>query len=248
MSRGPKLDWVLLGLIVFALPTAISRSTMVAIAVGALIVGLSWSWRRRMIALAATPFILVGLRLVLPGALGTILALFENIGNDPSISGRTEDYAAADKFITSSPWFGRGFATFTPELYRLLDNQYLGMLIEVGFIGLVALVALLVTALFLGRGAALRCGATTPEGQLSIGVSAAVAVFAVSFGTFDGLGFAAAANALFLFIGLSAAVWRIAVAEHGFTAVAPFYERLVARAPQTARHSAGRRRPPSKPR
>ncbi|PZF79915.1 O-antigen ligase family protein [Jiangella anatolica] len=248
MSRRRKLDWLLLGLIVFALPTAISRSTMVAIAVGALIIGMSWSWRRRLIALAATPFILLGLRLVLPGALGTIMALFENIGNDPSISGRTEDYAAADKFITESPWFGRGFATFTPELYRLLDNQYLGMLIEVGFVGLIALVALLVTALFLARGAALRCGATTPEGQLSIGLSAGVAVFAVSFGTFDGLGFAAAANALFLFIGLSAAVWRISVAEHGYTAIAPFYTRLIARPAQTARHSAGRRRPPSKPR
>jgi hypothetical protein len=116
-------------------------------------------------------------------------------------------------------------------------------------LGLLALLGLLVTALFLARGAALRAGATTPEGQLSIGLSASVAVLAVSFGTFDGLGFAAAANALFLFIGLAAAVWRISVDEHGFTAVAPFYSRLVSRAPgQSARHSAGRRRPPTRPR
>ncbi|MGH3487554.1 MAG: O-antigen ligase family protein [Actinopolymorphaceae bacterium] len=229
MSQRRKSDWIMLGLIVLALPTSISRSTMVAIAVGAIVVGASWGWRRRLIVVAATPFVLLGMRMALPGALGTIVNLFENIGVDPSISGRTEDYAAADAFVTASPWFGRGFGTFTPELYRLLDNQYLGILIEAGFIGLISLVALLVTALFLARGGALRFGSASPEGQLCVGLSASVAVLAVSFATFDGLGFAAAANGLFVFIGLTAAAWRISVETHGWTAISPFYSKLIVR-------------------
>ncbi|MGW5363355.1 O-antigen ligase family protein [Actinopolymorpha pittospori] len=245
MSRRRKSDWIMLGLIMLALPTSISRSTMVAIAVGALVVGASWGWRRRLIVAAATPFVLLGMRLALPGTLGTILSLFENIGVDPSISGRTEDYAAADAFITESPWFGRGFGTFTPELYRLLDNQYLGILIEAGFVGLISLVALLVTALFLARGGALRFGSASPQGQLCIGLSASVAVLTVSFATFDGLGFAAAANALFLFIGLAAAVWRISVEVHGWRAISPFYAKLIVRsARRPAERPRDRRRSP----
>ena len=46
-------------------------------------------------------------------------------------------YAIAGEFIGRAPIFGRGFSTFLPS-YRILDNQYLGLLIETGIVGLVA--------------------------------------------------------------------------------------------------------------
>ena len=81
------------------------------------------------------------------GLVGTIISLFTGLSSDPSIAGRTDDYAVVGKFISESPWFGRGFGTFLPKEYFILDNQYLGSIVETGYVGLGALLAGLRTAL-----------------------------------------------------------------------------------------------------
>ena len=52
--------------------------------------------------------------------------------DDPSIAGRTADYAKIPGLIAGFEAFGRGLGTFDPTLYFYLDNQYLGSLLEEG--------------------------------------------------------------------------------------------------------------------
>ena len=129
-------QWVPPVLIATAIPMTLSRSGTLAVGVVGLILAAGWGRQQRARALVLAPVFVIALQLLIPGLLGTIRSLFSNIGNDPNIQGRTEDYAVARGYVSSAPWLGRGFGTFVPSQYQLLDNQYLGMLIKAGAVGL----------------------------------------------------------------------------------------------------------------
>ena len=115
-------------------------------------------------------------------------------------------YALAFEFIRQHPVFGRGLSTFLPS-YRILDNQYL-VLIEAGIVGLVAFLALLVTALVV----ALRLSRTLPDPSdrsLARSLMATIACAAISCVTFDAFGFPQVSGMLFFAIGAIGALIRL---------------------------------------
>jgi len=144
--------------------------------------------------------------------MGTIRSLFTHLGTDPSISGRTSDYAAVTPLIHARPWFGRGGGTFIPVLYRILDNQYLMTLIEWGIVGLTIMIIVFVSPVLMGR--SVRRNAPDDEarhlGQCLV-ASALVAV--VLSGTFDALSFPTFSATFFILIGVAAALWRLTVVD-----------------------------------
>jgi O-antigen ligase len=111
---------------------------------------------REMVRLA--PFgvvLLVFVHFLAPGALGSVSSQFTGgfLDSDTTI-GRTADYEAVQPDIATHPLSGRGYGTLDisrADTYRILDNQYLGQLVQVGFIGLAALIALLVAGLALAH-------------------------------------------------------------------------------------------------
>lgn len=90
--------------------------------------------------------------MIIPGLIGTITNLFATFfaGSDSSTQARTVKYSAIVPYLKEHPWFGRGFGTFTPDLYFFTDNQYMLTLAEMGIVGLVALLALFVTGIHTG--------------------------------------------------------------------------------------------------
>ena len=127
---------------------------------------------------------------------------------DDSIQGRTDDYAVVGAFIARSPWLGTGFGTLIPKDFIVLDNQFLGSLVEMGVLGLVSLLLLFVVGFACCRGAALRAPDAVTR-SLATSLSASVVVLAFSFASFDGLGFPVAAGLLFLLLGVIGALWRV---------------------------------------
>ena len=191
-----------------AVPMALSRSAALGATAALVVMFVSWSWRRRHVVLLALPVFLLGMRVVVPGVLGSVWSLFTHLGGDDSTRGRTQDYALVGKFIWRHPFFGRGFGTFIPSKYFVLDNQYLGSIIELGFVGLTVLIVMFVTAFFTARGARRRT--SDPDRRdLAQALAASIAVAIVSFGTFDALGFPMVAGMLFLVMGCAGAMWRI---------------------------------------
>lgn len=191
---------------------SVSRSAVLALFVIFIVLFLGWPARRRIRALQLAPLAIVALRVGIPGLVGTIVALFTNLNNDPSVSGRTQDYGVVFAVYGEHPLLGRGLFTFVPRYYRILDNQYLTSLIELGAIGLAILVVFLGTGYFCAR-SAFHHARTVQSRHLGLVLSASMLGQTLSMFTFDEWGFPMAAGLTFLTGGIAGAVWRLAYQE-----------------------------------
>ena len=113
------------------------------------------------------------------------------------------------QLYSSHPWLGRGLFTFVPRYYRILDNQAIMWLLELGAIGTAVVVTFIAVGFFSARGARLRA-LDERSRLLALALSAGVAGVILSYVTFDAWGFPMAAGLTFLLLGMSGAAWTIA--------------------------------------
>lgn len=205
-GRNSRRYWVPVGAMAVMIPITLSRSTLLAVAAVLLVLLPTWSGRRRIWAIVLIVVVTTMVYLAVPGLLGAFTRLFTGIANDGGVLSRTDSYDYAAEFIQRSPLIGRGFSTFLP-MYRILDNQYLGSLIEIGILGAAALVGLLVTAIAMALKA--RRGASDAVRSMGISLTASIAAAACGFATFDALGFAQTAFIFFLLLGVSGALAQL---------------------------------------
>jgi O-antigen ligase len=218
--------WICLALVSTGAMVSLSRSAMLGLALAALILLIGWPGKRRIQALIVGAAFLVVMRFLVPGLIGTLYGLFADIGNDTSISGRTDDYASAGVQIAAHPLLGRGLGTYLPNKYGPLDNQYLGTLVQNGFVGLFSLVGVFV----LGAYAALRARTMTRDPHirdLGLTLVASMSVLALGAATFDLLAFSMATGLTFLLCGLSGALLRSVRAEQRAAGIDPPTVRVV---------------------
>ena len=191
-----------------AIPLSISRSAIVGTVVCLAVLLPAWPKAARRWMYVAIVVMLAIFFTTIPGFLGTLTGLFTGIGSDTSAASRTGSYAIAWEFIQRSPVIGRGFSTFLPS-YWILDNQYLGLVIETGIVGLLTWIGLLLTGFF----SALRAarGRTGDPGMRQVGhaLAAAIAAIAICNALYDLLAFPMSAGILFLMLGLSGALLRL---------------------------------------
>jgi polysaccharide biosynthesis protein PslJ len=175
----------------------------------------------RLLPLLLPLFLLV--QFAMPGSLGTLRSVFSPEGGllaeqqvhaGQTGSGRIADLGPSLEEWARTPLFGQGFGTrmtsaTDPEVNALiLDNQWLGTLLEVGAVGFVAICWLLFRAIRqLGRRARRRDDA---QGWLLAALCAAVTAFTVGMLTYDAFSFTQVTLLLFVILGLSAAAVRLA--------------------------------------
>ena len=191
---------------------AVSRTAILCLAVAGLAMVLTLPGWRKLYVLVLGMALTVVAGVTVPGLLGTLFKLFANAGDDPSVQGRTSDYPLVWLEVADHPWFGRGFGTYFSDRYVLLDNQYLGTLVENGYVGLACLVAVILA----GVAAALRTylGRRSPAlHSLGAALLASMLVGATGAATFDMLGFPQAALLFTGLIGLAGATVRVAAEE-----------------------------------
>jgi hypothetical protein len=189
-----------------AVPISVSRSGFLTLAAGLAVYAVAMTPRARINALIVGLIGVVAFRAAVPGLLGTALSLFRDVGTDPSIAGRTDDYQAIPGLMAGNWWLGRGLGTFLPDVYFFLDNQYLGSLLAGGLVGLVAFVGLHVVGIGVARGvrARTRDPVVASEAQALAAVIAALAVAAIAF---DAMSFKQSSFTLFLVLGCVGARW-----------------------------------------
>ncbi|WP_185975646.1 O-antigen ligase family protein [Tessaracoccus rhinocerotis] len=186
----------------------VSRSAVIVAAAAMVVLILGWPARLRIMALILVPIFGVVGPVVLPGLLGTIRALFTNLGNDPSIEGRTSDYGLVTRLVLEQPFFGRGLFAWVPDVYRTLDNQVLVLLLEVGLVG--ALAFFIMAGAGVVQGILVRLRAKDEvQRNAGLSISASLVGISMSFVTFDALGFRQVAGLTFLLIGLGGAIKAI---------------------------------------
>lgn len=209
-AHSPTRRWlykIFVSAIALVVFLSLSRSALVCAAVGLIVLAASWSLAARLRAMAFLMMILAVVYVTVPGTLGTITRLFTGASGDPSIASRTGSYEIAAQFIGRSPVVGRGFGTFLPK-YWILDNGYLGLLIEGGVLGLAGLLAV-TTAGVLAARAGRRAAAVDFDRSLAQGLLASVASGAFGLAFFDTFAFPQSAGTFFLLLGLAGAARRL---------------------------------------
>ena len=200
LLKARRRWWVAAATVSATLPMSVARSALLGGFIATLLVVPRLPPLARRWCLAAGGFGVLAMSIVVPGLLGTLRSLVFNAGSDPSTKGRTDDYGPVLDYVAQSPGLGRGVGTFIPSLYRTLDNQYLGTLVEGGILGLLALLGLLAGSAFCAL--SVRARTSDPRVRsLALSLAVALVVITVNFATFDALGFAMCAGVLFVIVG-----------------------------------------------
>jgi hypothetical protein len=174
----------------------------------------------------AVPPFLVVVNLAVPATLGTIKASFFPAGglvaeqsSDPGgdAGNRLSDLGPGLEEAKKTPLFGQGWGTRVPERLdpaktrRILDNQWLGVLLEAGWVGVAAWWWFFLRNVRLLGGAAVRD--PTEHGWLLAGLAASILAFAVGMFTYDAFAFPQATLLMFVMVGLGIAARRLAHAD-----------------------------------
>jgi O-antigen ligase len=160
--------------------------------------------RRMLPRLAVFAVMLALVPLVAPGAVRDVVDQFSatNQTAQQSIAGRTSDYEATAPDVRAGALLGRGFGTYDSKVYRFLDNEYITLTIETGFLGLAAYLAAILAAI--GMALRARSRSDPEQGWIALaGVGSGLAfLFANAF--FDTLAFPHAPYGFLLVVALVA--------------------------------------------
>lgn len=138
-----------------------------------------------------------------PGAFGTILNINRDV-NSNSTSHREGDFTDVAPDVLAHPVLGRGFGTLNPEQasqFRINDDEYIDELWEVGAVGLLAFVWMIIAPVFVAR-AAIRARGPT-NASLALATSGGCVAFLVVCALFDALSFPEAPYMFFVVAALT---------------------------------------------
>jgi polysaccharide biosynthesis protein PslJ len=226
-SSGRRIWFLLAGVLGLGALATVSRTGVVMIVVvGLVLLRLKPADVKRFLPLLVPA--LCAVYFMLPNTLGSFYAAFfpkqgliadqSNIavGNQAYADGRLADIGPSLHEWAQKPLFGQGFGSrivsrddatrlgVTPA--RLLDNQWLGSLLETGFVGICALLWLFIRAI--RKMTRISGEDDGPDGWLAAAIAASLTAFAVGMLTFDALGFVQVTITFFLMLALSAVLWR----------------------------------------
>jgi O-antigen ligase len=169
---------------------ATSRKTSVVAPVGAILLLIAYRPRtiaRSMLGLAVVLGVIV--HLTSPGALGSVLSQLEpgHLNSVLTTTDRTARYAAVKPDLLTHPLLGRGYESYDPHKYRILDNEYLGLLITTGLIGVLAYLGIFASIMTAAH-RTIR-GPDPRRASLALAAFASVGVIVLASALFDVLSF-----------------------------------------------------------
>jgi hypothetical protein len=156
---------------------------------------------------------------VMPGTLGTMKSMLnpnylikeQSFDNGGGGTGRVADLGPALSKWSNQPFLGSGFGTKVADPnaksgsdQQILDDQWLGSLLEIGAFGVLALLWLWIRAV--RKLAAVARSAPDADGWLATALAAAIISFAVGMLTFDAFAFIQVTFFAFIVLGLAGVV------------------------------------------
>ena len=208
--------WVTVVILMAGTFSAVSRTAvvmMVAAGIAFLVLRFRETWR---LAPLLVPMLVV-VHLAVPGALGAVKAAFrppgglvaEHSQDEYEVgSGRLADLGPSLALWSQKPILGYGYGTLQttgPDTNaRILDNQWLSSLLNIGFVGVLSLV-LLFTRFIRAVGRRARHERSV-DGWLFVALAASATAFAVGMFTYDAFAFTQIAFVFFVILGLGSAL------------------------------------------
>ena len=187
---------------------ATSRKTSLVAPVGAILLLVAYRPRtitRSLLGLALVLGVLV--HFTSPGALGSVVTQLEpgHFNSVLTTTDRTARYDAVRPDVISNLLLGRGYESYDPHKYRILDNELLGLLITTGVLGLLGYLGV-IGSMMTAAHRTIR-GPDPKRASLALASFGAVGVIALASGLFDVLSFPHVPYLLF-FIGAIIVVLR----------------------------------------
>jgi hypothetical protein len=137
-----------------------------------------------------------------PGALGTLLS--PSAVNSDSTTHRTGDFTDVTPDVLAHPVLGRGFGTLNPEQpdqFRINDDEYVDEIWEVGVVGLLAYLCMILAPVVSAR-RAIR-GRDPDAASLALAASAGCIAYLVVNALFDAMSFPQAPYMFFMVAALT---------------------------------------------
>lgn len=210
-SAHRLIPWLPVAAITVASLISVSRSTLIGLAVGLVIMLPTLSRNIRALIVAAGGALAVAIAVLVPGMIGTIRGMFTGLASDPSTASRTNGYDIAVDYMSRFPVVGKGFGTFITR-YHIFDNQYLLLAIELGILGALAFLVLIAAGI-VSAAAARRTATERLDRQLAQSLIAALVAGSLMLAFFDGLSFSISSGMFFLVIGLAGGARHLLAAD-----------------------------------
>lgn len=203
-TRRSRTGYLLIICLLLAASLATGRKTAIIAPIAAFVVLAAYNRRMLRWAPLAVVVLIPVIHFAAPGALGTFNVL-ASAGSSDSTTQRLTDYSGITPDILSHPIIGQGYGSLDSDntrWYRILDNEYLDELFQVGILGFLGYLAMVISPLITARGVVRRAGGRAPP---IVAAAAGCAAYAVVSGTFDAMSFPQAPYSFFFVAGLIAA-------------------------------------------
>jgi hypothetical protein len=153
-TRRLKIRYALATLLILGGAMSTDKKTAVVVPL-VMILYIGWYRRRQILRLVPVGLILLVplVHFVSPGALGSIFDKNNAVNSDSTLH-RAGDISSLVPDILAHPVLGRGFGTLNPDIptqFRINDNEYLDEAWEVGIVGLLAYIAMIIAPIASAR-------------------------------------------------------------------------------------------------
>jgi hypothetical protein len=152
-NRTRKVLYGLAIVVLFAGMFATQRKSALLAPV-AVILTLAYFRRRELLSLAPLGLVMAVMVAALsPGAVHGVISQFTRADRShvATVSDRTSDYDAIRPDLWTHLLLGRGFGTYAPDTYRILDSEILNRIVETGVLGLAAFVMICLSVVLAAR-------------------------------------------------------------------------------------------------
>jgi hypothetical protein len=206
-ARGSRRSWWLNAIaftLMLAAAAATDRKTALLVPV-AVVIYIACYRPRQVLRLAPIGLVaLVGLvHLASPGALGTLFSPSSGLASS-STTHRVGDFTDVTPDVLAHPVIGRGFGTLNPDeptTFRINDDEYIDEIWEVGILGLLAYLGMILAPVLLSR-RAIR-GRDPTVASLALAGSAGCIAYLVVNALFDAMSFPQAPYMFFMMAALT---------------------------------------------
>jgi hypothetical protein len=180
-DRRAKVFYAIAAALMIGGAAATQRKTAFIVPVICLVV--LTAYRPRMLLKRAPlgALLAVGIALAAPGALAGVVDQLKPSAFTGVLTtqDRISDYDAIRPEVINHPLFGRGYDSFDQKRYRILDNQYLTLVVNVGILGVLGYLGIMLSAFLLAH----RCARSYDPDRAWFGPAAASAIIGLTIGS-----------------------------------------------------------------